>query len=585
MGSRLLAAVSRSSRHKTTSSTTNTSTGTGTGSGSGQRDTPSIPLSPEEAQLFDTLLAVVEDEQLGTTLRVAGGWVRDKVLGHWSPDGKVDIDIALDNMMGSEFAATLNRWLAKRGRKMYNVGIISRNPEKSKHLETATMRVGTFWIDFVNLRTEAYTDGSRIPSMDIGGPGEDALRRDLTINALYFNVNTGEVEDFCGRGLADMREGIIRTPLPAFTTLLDDPLRVLRSVRFASRLDFAMSSDLVEAASDPRVHKALAQKVSRERIGSEVDLMIRSTKPFRAMTLIGELGLAQTVFPSPLKVLPSEDEAGSGSQVEEGAERTLPVTWYRTGLKAIAEMEMGLRFKNWGLSGEEVRLALYASLLLPLASARYIESSKKNKPIEVSRYIFARMLKLKAKDADKIVLLHEVVGRFQPYLAAKGDPRNPSTTLEPAEKRAEIGQLLLQVGPLWRAALLLAAVKASLEARNPNNKKQSSTSTSASTSTSTSDSNVDDKKEGKEYSYREAALRVSNYITEAALTEVWEQAPPFDGEGLRTILPSIPHGPPFRQVMDKQVHLWLREPQISKEDMGVKLVEAFPDFAGPPTPQ
>lgn len=580
MGSRLLAAVSRSSRHKTTSSTTNTSTGTGTGSGSSQRGTSSIPLSPEETQLFDTLLAVVEDEQLGTTLRVAGGWVRDKVLGHWSPDGKVDIDIALDNMMGSEFAATLNRWLAKRGRKMYNVGIISRNPEKSKHLETATMRVGTFWIDFVNLRTEAYTDGSRIPSMDIGGPEEDALRRDLTINALYFNVNTGEVEDFCGRGLADMREGIIRTPLPAFTTLLDDPLRVLRSVRFASRLDFAMSSDLVEAASDPRVHKALAQKVSRERIGSEVDLMIRSTKPFRAMTLIGELGLAQTVFPSPLTVLPSEDEAGSGIQME-GAERTLPVTWYRTGLKAIAEMEMGLRFKNWGLSEEEVRLALYASLLLPLASARYIESSKKNKPIEVSRYIFARMLKLKAKDADKIVLLHEVVGCFQPYLAPEGDPRNPSTTLEPAEKRAEIGQLLLQMGPLWRAALLLAAVKASLEARNPNMKKQSSTSTN----TSTSDSNIDDKKEGKEYSYREAALRVSNYITEAALTEVWEQAPPFDGEGLRTILPSIPHGPPFRQVMDKQVHLWLREPLINKEDMGVKLVEAFPDFAGSPTPQ
>ncbi len=157
------------------SSSTTTTTGTTSGGGGG-REVPSIPLSPEEAQLFDTMLAVVEDEQLGTTLRVAGGWVRDKVLGHWSADGKVDIDIALDNMMGSEFAATLNRWLAKRGRQVYNVGIISANPEKSKHLETATMRVGSFWIDFVNLRTEAYTDESRIPSMDIGSPQEDALR-------------------------------------------------------------------------------------------------------------------------------------------------------------------------------------------------------------------------------------------------------------------------------------------------------------------------------------------------------------------------------------------------------------------------
>ncbi len=153
--------------------------------------------------------------------------------------------------------------MAKRGRRQLNVGIISRNPEKSKHLETATMRVGSFWIDFVNLRTEAYTEGSRIPSMGIGGPEEDALRRDLTINALFYNVNTGEVEDYSGRGLEDMRDGVIRTPLPALTTLLDDPLRVLRAVRFASRLDFGMSPELRAAASDPSVHRALAQKVGR----------------------------------------------------------------------------------------------------------------------------------------------------------------------------------------------------------------------------------------------------------------------------------------------------------------------------------
>lgn len=90
---------------------------------------------------------------------------------------------------------------------------------------------------------------------------EDALRRDLTINSLFYNVNTGEIEDFSGRGLADMRDGIIRTPLPPLTTLLDDPLRVLRAVRFASRLDFRMAPDLTEAASDARVHRSLAQKV------------------------------------------------------------------------------------------------------------------------------------------------------------------------------------------------------------------------------------------------------------------------------------------------------------------------------------
>lgn len=83
----------------------------------------------------------------------------------------------------------------------------------------------------MNLRTEAYTESSRIPSMDIGGPEEDAFRRDLTINSLFYNVNTGAVEDYVGRGMEDIRNQIIRTPLPALTTLLDDPLRVLRAVR------------------------------------------------------------------------------------------------------------------------------------------------------------------------------------------------------------------------------------------------------------------------------------------------------------------------------------------------------------------
>ena len=145
--------------------------------------------------------------------------------------GKVDIDITTDNMMGAEFAGVLNRWLANHGRKSYNVAIISRNPDKSKHLETATMKLGEFWIDFVNLRTEAYTEGSRIPVMQIGGPQEDACRRDLTINSLFYNINTGRVEDFSGRGLADIEGRLIRTPLPALTTLLDDPLRVLRAIR------------------------------------------------------------------------------------------------------------------------------------------------------------------------------------------------------------------------------------------------------------------------------------------------------------------------------------------------------------------
>ena len=99
--------------------------------------------------------------------------------------------------------------------------------EQSKHLETANVRVLGVFIDCVNLRSEAYTEDSRIPSITFGTPQEDALRRDFTINTLFYNVSTMQIEDFTGKGLTDLRDKIIRTPLPAYVTFKDDPLRVM----------------------------------------------------------------------------------------------------------------------------------------------------------------------------------------------------------------------------------------------------------------------------------------------------------------------------------------------------------------------
>ena len=294
---------------------------------------PSIEVTDEESDLFALLSHVREECDISSTLRVAGGWVRDKLLAmpefqrHDQKGGRltskfrkpspqasmgrqgikvmqeeehqpVDIDIALDDMLGREFADHLNDYLQEHGQKTVPVGVVLKNPEKSKHLETATMKVGSFWIDFVNLRAEEYTQDSRIPDlMRIGSPAEDAFRRDLTINALFYNINTGQVEDWTGRGFDDLKRGIVATPLAPLTTLLDDPLRVLRSVRFAARLRFAMDDALVEAAKNERVRDALEEKVSRERVGCEVDLMLRSPDPVGAMRLLINLHLIDTVFP------------------------------------------------------------------------------------------------------------------------------------------------------------------------------------------------------------------------------------------------------------------------------------------------
>ena len=93
---------------------------------------------------------------------------------------------------------------------------------------------------------------------------------------------------------------MVATPLPSLTTLLDDPLRVLRSVRFAARLRFNMDEPLREAALHKNVRVAVGRKVSGERNGSEVDLMFRSQDPVGAMRLLINLNLYETVFPIPV---------------------------------------------------------------------------------------------------------------------------------------------------------------------------------------------------------------------------------------------------------------------------------------------
>jgi len=78
-------------------------------------------------------------------------WVRDKLLGKQTKD---DIDIAIDNMSGKTFAEAVNKWLQRQGEKTFAIGVIGQNPDKSKHLETAAVRIGNFSVDFSNLRTE-----------------------------------------------------------------------------------------------------------------------------------------------------------------------------------------------------------------------------------------------------------------------------------------------------------------------------------------------------------------------------------------------------------------------------------------------
>lgn len=121
-----------------------------------------IRLTEQEQKLFVFLLDVEKQYQCQAVLRVAGGWVRDKLLGRDSDD----VDIVLDCMKGRAFADLINSYEADHGHQPHAVGVIKANPEQSKHLETATMHLGEIgWVDFVNLRAETYSDEHRIPEV------------------------------------------------------------------------------------------------------------------------------------------------------------------------------------------------------------------------------------------------------------------------------------------------------------------------------------------------------------------------------------------------------------------------------------
>ena len=116
---------------------------------------------------------------------------------------------------------------------------------------------------------------------------------------MFYNVNDEVIEDYTGQGYTDLQSGLLRTPLEPLTTLLDDPLRALRAVRFASRYAFDLAPDLLHCMACDEVQAALISKVSRERVGRELEGMLASARPIGALRMLHQLQLLPLVLPLP----------------------------------------------------------------------------------------------------------------------------------------------------------------------------------------------------------------------------------------------------------------------------------------------
>ncbi|RKO89408.1 hypothetical protein BDK51DRAFT_19998 [Blyttiomyces helicus] len=359
-----------------------------------------ICLTQQEDDLFNLFVATTEHirqtrpDLPPVILRVAGGWVRDKLIGKESED----VDIAIDTMKGEAFAQALKTYMESVGMATISIGTIHLNPDKSKHLETAVAKVNEHTVDFVHLRTETYNEDSRNPEVDFGTPMEDALRRDITINALFYNLHTRQVEDFLGKGIDDLRVGRIRTPLEPYQTFIDDPLRILRVIRFATRFAAAIDQEILEAAGQPDIQDAFLKKITRERVGTEVDKMLKGRDPVRFLSIIDEIGFYNVVFRPP-----QVEDVVVDSRIAFIRARVVESLLTYEGLHRIVPSIV------YPLAAEDRRLLYLTAAVAPFEGLIWTEPSKptpKNVPPRepklhpVARLSVSQTLKLTNQDAD-----------------------------------------------------------------------------------------------------------------------------------------------------------------------------------------
>ena len=272
-------------------------------------------------------------EQYGFKAFVIGGYVRDCFLGRSSDD----IDVVVEGSgvdFANKVAARLEEIEYSQHRTCHKI-----NVSEFKTYGTAMIKYRGLELEFVGARKESYRKESRNPIVENGSLTDDQLRRDFTINAMAFSLckeDFGALVDPFG-GLSDLERGIIRTPQDPDITFSDDPLRMLRAVRFATKLStpqlqFCITPECMEAM---RRNRNRLQILTRERIAEELNKMLVVPKPSKAFRLMDEAGLLELILPSLTALKGVNVMEGKGHK--DNFDHTLQV------LDNVAELEMESR--------------------------------------------------------------------------------------------------------------------------------------------------------------------------------------------------------------------------------------------------
>ena len=240
-------------------------------------DIPELRLVGEEA------------DRLGLECYVVGGWVRDLMLHRPSTD--IDIVVVKNERLSAigESAGpgiTLAEAVAKRLGKKAHLSVF-------KTYGTAQVKRGEMELEFVGARRESYQHDSRNPIVEDGTLDDDLHRRDFTINAMAISLNNGEFVDLFD-GIGDLERGIIRTPLDPDVTFSDDPLRMMRAIRFATQLGFNLDAQTFDSIGKNRERIHI---ITRERIAEELNKIMLARRPSEGWLLLDKTGLLPLIFP------------------------------------------------------------------------------------------------------------------------------------------------------------------------------------------------------------------------------------------------------------------------------------------------
>ncbi len=252
-----------------------------------------IPCSLQERKVLEKIALAAHE--LGVPAYLIGGFVRDKLLGRKTKD--MDIVCVGDGIaLAHKVAERLGDNLPVNFFKTYG---------------TAQVKLNDLEIEFVGARRESYREESRNPQVSAGTLQDDQNRRDFTINAMAISlrdIDYGSLLDPF-EGLSDLEKKIIRTPLAPAQTFSDDPLRMMRAIRFASQLQFTIEETAFTAIQE---NAERIRIISQERISDEFNKIMLSPKPSVGLDLLYKSGLLKIIFPQMIDMVGVEMYEGKG---------------------------------------------------------------------------------------------------------------------------------------------------------------------------------------------------------------------------------------------------------------------------------